>query len=86
MVQILILPIEFRQERTRNALTRVRGAGVTLFLQLLCQPFVGGELLVAAATGSRGLRGFAGQLLQPVHLGLERVEGEAGSNRDTRTN
>ena len=42
-------------------------------LQLLGQPFVGSEFLVAADTARRGLRGLAGQLLQPVNLGLERV-------------
>jgi len=45
-----------------------------LFLQLLGQPLVGREFLVAAATACRGLGGLAGQLLQPVDLGLERRE------------
>ena len=52
-----------------------------LFLQLLSQPFVSHEFLVAAATGRRGLRRLARQLLQPVDLGFEcvafRLEGVA---------
>ena len=44
-----------------------------LFLQLLGQPLISREFLIAAATGRRGLRGLAGQLLQPANLGLERV-------------
>ena len=44
-----------------------------LFLQFLGQPLVSRQFLVAAAAGSRGLRGLAGQFLQPGNLGLERV-------------
>ena len=47
--------------------------GSLALLQLLGQPFVSRQFLVAAATGRRGLRGLAGKLLQPVNLGLERI-------------
>lgn len=46
---------------------------LSTFGQLLGQPFVSRQLLIAAATVCRGLRGLAGQLLQAVHLGLERI-------------
>ena len=47
-----------------------RGCSFAL-LQLLGQPFVGRQFLVAAATRRWGLGGLAGQLLQPVSLALE---------------
>ena len=49
-----------------------RTQSLPLFLQLLGQPFVSSEFLFAAATGRRGLCCFTCQLLQPVHLGIER--------------